>query len=488
MHRHHVLLITYPAQGHINPSLQLAKRLINLGARVTVSTTVHMHRRMSDKPSIRGLSFVPFSDGFDDGFTLSDDSNYDHYMTEYERRGTEFVTDLINSAAEEGQHPFTCVVYTFLQNWVAEAARAFHLPSVVLWPQPAVLLDIHYYYFHGYRDYINEKITKEPSSCSLELPGLPRLQPSCDLPSFYLESNNSISKYRNSFIASLIEKQFRHLDQEVKPRILANTFEALEPDALRAVDDKLDVIPIGPLIPSAFLDVEKDGDGDSSYGGNIFKHSNDYVEWLDSQAERSVVYVSFGSFWVLAKKQMEEMARALLDSRHPFLWVIRKKEKKEKEKEEEEDEELSCREELEARGKIVEWCSQVEVLSHGSLGCFVTHCGWNSTMESLASGVPMVAFPQWVDQKTNAKLIEDVWKTGVRVDREEEEEEGVVEAGEIKRCVEVVMGSGEKAKELRENADKWKMLAREAVKEGGSSEQNLRTFLHQVHDLLPQSR
>ena len=60
--------------------------------------------------------------------------------------------------------------------------------------------------------------------------------------------------------------------------------------------------------------------------------------------------------------------------------------------------------------------SQVEVLSHGSLGCFVTHCGWNSTMESLGSGVPMVAFPQWTDQGTNAKMVQDVWKTGVRVD------------------------------------------------------------------------
>ncbi|MED6134214.1 hypothetical protein PIB30_035005 [Stylosanthes scabra] len=486
MHHHHFLLIPYPAQGHINPSLQLAKRLINLGARVTLSTTLHMHRRMSDKPSISGLSFVPFSDGYDDGFTPSDDSKYDQYASEYKRRGTEFVTDLINSAAEEGRQPFTCLIYSFLQNWVTEVARALHLPSAVLWPQPAVLLDIHYLYFHGYSDYVNEKITKEPSSCSLELPGLPPLQPSRDLPSFYLESDSS-ANFQNSFILSLIEKQIRDLEQEGKAIVLANTFEALEPDALRAVDDKLDVMPIGPLIPSAFLDDDKDGGGggDSSYGGNIFKRSDDYVEWLDSQAEKSVVYVSFGSFCVLAKKQMEEMARALLDSGHPFLWVIREKEKK-KNKEEEEDGELSCREELEARGKIVSWCSQVEVLLHESLGCFVTHCGWNSTMESLACGVPMVAFPQWLDQNTNAKLIEDVWKTGVRVNRKEEEEGVVVEGGEIKRCLDLVMGSGEKAKEVRENAEKWKRLAREAAKEGGSSEKNLKTFLQHVRDLRPQ--
>ncbi|PON71547.1 UDP-glucuronosyl/UDP-glucosyltransferase, partial [Parasponia andersonii] len=77
--------------------------------------------------------------------------------------------------------------------------------------------------------------------------------------------------------------------------------------------------------------------------------------------------------------------------------------------------ELSCREELEKLGMIVPWCSQLEDLSSESFRCFVTHCVWNSTLESLASGVLMVAFPMWSDQRTNSKLIEEVWKTGVRV-------------------------------------------------------------------------
>ena len=204
----------------------------------------------------------------------------------------------------------------------------------------------------------------------------------------------------------------------------------------------------------------------------LFRPSNDCGEWLDSKPEMSVVYVSFGSFCVLSKKQMEELALALLDCGSPFLWVSREKE----------EEELSCREELEQKGKIVNWCSQVEVLSHRSVGCFVTHCGWNSTMESLASGVPMFAFPQWIEQKTNAKLIEDVWKTGVRVDKQVNEE-GIVEKEEIIKCLEVAMGSGKKGQELRNNAKNWKGLAREAVKEGsGSSDKNLRAFLD---DLCP---
>jgi anthocyanidin 3-O-glucoside 5-O-glucosyltransferase len=89
----------------------------------------------------------------------------------------------------------------------------------------------------------------------------------------------------------------------------------------------------------------------------------------------------------------------------------------------------------------------------------------------------MVAFPQWTDQTTNAKLIEDVWKTGVRLNHDAE---GIVKAEEIMKCLKVVMGKEEKGEELRRNAKKWKSLAREAVKEGGSSDKNLRTFLSDI--------
>uniref|UniRef100_A0A803R7G4 Uncharacterized protein n=1 Tax=Cannabis sativa TaxID=3483 RepID=A0A803R7G4_CANSA len=135
---------------------------------------------------------------------------------------------------------------------------------------------------------------------------------------------------------------------------------------------------------------------------------------------------------------------------------------------------------------IVPWCSQMEVLSNGSVGCFVTHCGWNSTLEGLTSGVPMIGFPQWSDQGTNAKLIEDAWGTGVRVKLNKD---GIAGNEEIKMCLELVMGgketvAGDSGKESwvekRRNAKKWKDLAREAVKEGGSSDKNLKAFVSEM--------
>ncbi|KAK7400055.1 hypothetical protein VNO78_11254 [Psophocarpus tetragonolobus] len=447
MFRHRFLLVLFPAQGHINPAFQFAKQLVTLGAHVTISTTLHMHRRITNKPALPGISFLPFSDGYDDGYT---DTDYSLYAFELKRHGSEFLTNLILSNAQKG-HPFTCLVHTMIIPWAAQVARGFDLPTAMFWTQPATVLDIFYYYFHGYSDYIKGK-SKQPSSL-VELPGLPFLLPTRDLPSFLLATESAA--------ISLIEEQVVDLDVEAKPRILVNTFEALEAEALRGVD-KFNMISIGPLIPSAFLDGKDPTD--TSFGGDIFQLSDGCKEWLDTKAERSVVYVSFGSFCVLSKRQMEEVARALLDCGRPFLWVIREKE------------ELSCGEELEEKGKIVKWCCQVEVLSHGSVGCFVTHCGWNSSMESLVSGVPVVAFPQWLEQKTNAMLIEDVWKTGVRVDTDSNEE-GLVVSQEISKCLQVVMGNGE---ELRNSAKKWKSLAREAVIEGGTSHNNLRAFLHHL--------
>ncbi|GLT80563.1 hypothetical protein SLA2020_519970 [Shorea laevis] len=462
MKRPHFLVLTFPAQGHINPALQFAKRLIRIGADVTFVTCVSAYRRMNtNPPTIEGLSFTMFSDGYDDG--LKEFHDPAQYMSEFKRRGSETLTNLVLSSQKEGRS-FTCIVYTILLPWAAVVARASNVPSALLWIQPATVLDIYYYYFYGYGDTIRNN-ANDPSRL-IQLPGLPPLI-NRDLPSFVMPSNTY------AFALPTFQEQLVALCEETNPKILVNTFDALEPEALKAISE-FNMIGVGPLIPSAFLDGKDPSD--TSSGGDLFHGSKDYIDWLDSKQKSSVIYVSFGTIAVLKKQQVEEIARGLLDSGRPFLWVIRAKDG---EGDKEEEDEISFREELEQQGMIVPWCSQLEVLSHRSLGCFVTHCGWNSTLESLAAGVPLVAFPQWTDQGTNAKLIEDVWKTGVRVTVDED---GIVRSDEIMRCLELVMGGGEKAEELRKNAGKWKDLAREATKEGGCSDKNLRRFVDEVSE------
>ncbi|CAI9771148.1 unnamed protein product [Fraxinus pennsylvanica] len=416
MVRPHVILVTFPAQGHINPSLTFAKTLLRNGIEVTFATSLCAQRRMAKAAGdiTNGITFAAFSDGYDDGFKPSDDP--EHYMRELRNRGSETLRDTILASAEQGR-PITCLVYTLLLPWAAAVAREVHIPSALLWIQPATVLDIYYYYFNGYGEEINN--SSDDPSWAIQLPRLPLLAKR-DLPSFMLPASGG-DQYK--FALPTFKEQLETLDAETKPKVLVNTFDALEPDALKAIED-YELIGIGPLIPSAFLDGKDPLD--KTVGGDLFHKSDDYLQWLNSKPESSVVYVSFGSLLRLPKVQLEEIAKGLLECGRPFLWVIRVNENQEEEKE---DDKLSCLDELEKLGKIVPWCSQLEVLTHPSLGCFVTHCGWNSTLESLSGAVPLVAFPQWTDQGTNAKLIQDVWRTGLRVNPRED---GTVDSDEIK--------------------------------------------------------
>ncbi|PON95497.1 UDP-glucuronosyl/UDP-glucosyltransferase [Trema orientale] len=469
MARPRFLLVTHSAQGHINPSLHFANRLASAGADITFVTTVNGHRRMAmaagrepdpetKTPNGSVISLAPFSDGYDDGFKPGDD--LDHYLSALRRCGSQAITDHVVPARNDGR-PYSCVVYTILLPWAGLAADELRIPSVLLWIQPAMVMDIYYYYFHGHGDIIRENIKRHPPS-KTTLPGLSLEFTRRDLPSFVDPADTY------SFAIPLLQEQFEILEKKNKPRVLINTFDELEAEALRAVSDHLSLMGIGPLVPLALEEKEPSN-----------RSPEKYIEWLNSKPKTTVVYVSFGSMSVLAKPQMEEVAKGLLEFGRPFLWVVREKVKNDTEKDQndKDDDELSRREELDKLGMIVPWCSQTDVLSNESVGCFVTHCGWNSTLESLASGVPMVGFPQWTDQGTNAKLIEDVWKTGVRL---KPNEEGIVGSEEIKRCLDLVMGGKENGVELRRNAKKWKDLAREALKEGGSSDRNLKAFVKEV--------
>ncbi|XP_010246963.1 PREDICTED: crocetin glucosyltransferase, chloroplastic-like [Nelumbo nucifera] len=448
----HFLLVTLPMQGHINPTLQFAKRLLRTGAQVTFAISFSAYRRlMKSSTPIHGLTFAPFSDGFDDGYRVFFDE-----PSEFKLRASQALADLILAASKE-HRPVTCLIYTLLLSWAADVANNLGVASALLWIQSAAVFDIYYHYFNGFRELIAN--SEDDPLSSIELPGLPRLT-SQDVPSFLLPSN---------FLPLAVpgfQEQFQSFERETKIQVLINTFDAMEPEALGAID-KINMIGIGPLIPSAFLDDEDPSD--KSFGGDLFHGSGDYIEWLNSKPDSSVVYVSFGSLAVL---QTEEIANGLLESGRPFLWVIRLNRN-----ETGEETMLGRWEELKERGLIVPWCTQVEVLSHSSVGCFVTHCGWNSTLESLVAGVPVVTLPQISDQTTNSRLIEDVWRTGVRT--KVKTEEGIVESGEIKRCLDLVMGS-ESGNEMTRNVKKWKEMSKEAVKDGGSSDKNLKRFLEEI--------
>ncbi|XP_058202671.1 phloretin 4'-O-glucosyltransferase-like [Rhododendron vialii] len=187
--------------------------------------------------------------------------------------------ELIKSEAERGR-PFVHVVYTSFLPWAGQVARALNVPSTFFWIQPATILDVYFYYFNGYRDAIRSN-TNNPTS-AVDLPGLPLLTGN-DLPSILLDSSAF-----DWGALPLLEEHVGILNGETNPKVLVNTFDALESWALRAIE-KLNLVAVGPLLPSAFLD------------------------------ER----IPFGSISAVGKQQMEEIAHGLLECGRPFLWVVR---------------------------------------------------------------------------------------------------------------------------------------------------------------------
>nr|BAK55743.1 UDP-glucose glucosyltransferase [Gardenia jasminoides] len=457
----HFLITSLAAQGHINPTLQLAKSLARNGAQVTFATTVYgLSCINSTLPRHNGLSYASFSDGNDDKESIKkrDRGRVFHDLKQF---GSQNVRELIKTLSAEGR-PVTCVIYTILLPWVAEVAFEMQIPSVFLVIQCATVFAIYHRYFNS-QDGVYDGVREIDPSISVQFPDLP-LFSSRDLPTIIVPSDPYFA-----YSAPVIHEHIKVLEKDTTAFVLVNTFDELEQASVRAITN-MNVIPIGPLVPSAF----SDGTDltDKSVGGDLFDSSSrDYLQWLDSKPECSVVYVSFGSLATLKKEQKIEIFHGLEEAGWDYLMVIRKSDNEDQEVKE------MMENGLNGKGMIVPWCSQMEVLCHKSIGCFITHCGWNSTLESLIAGVPIVGCAQFSDQMTNIKLIEEVWGNGVRA---KANEAGVVEREEIKRCLGIVMGCGEKEEKIRRNAAKWRGLAVDAVKENGSSHNNLKLFLESL--------
>ncbi|KAM0939436.1 putative hydroquinone glucosyltransferase [Dioscorea sansibarensis] len=251
--------------------------------------------------------------------------------------------------------------------------------------------------------------------------------------------------------------------------IMVNSYEKLEPGIFKALKEDKNIPPlyqIGPLVRSC-------------------KTSNNdqyCIKWLDEQQQGSVLYVSFGSGGTLTDKQTKELALGLELSQQRFLWVVRRPHEKAD----------ACSfagqvgmgdfdllpqgflERTKDLGLVVpSWAPQTQVLAHASTGGFLTHCGWNSTLESIVHGVPLIAWPLYAEQKMNAvMLVEDV-KVALRPN---EDETGLVGREEIARVIKCLM-EGDEGKKLRQRVQVLRSEAANALEEEGSSCRSIKALV-----------
>ncbi|OIW17928.1 hypothetical protein TanjilG_17764 [Lupinus angustifolius] len=448
--RKHVLMIPYPSQGHINPMLNFSKRLSTKGVCVTIVTTIFisksMHRLQSSSlPD--SIQFDTISDGYDQGGFAQADS-IASYLSNMELVGSKNLRELIQKY-NFSDYPISGLVYDPFLPWALEVGKEFGLVGAAFFTQ---MCAVNYIYYHVHHGLLNLPV----SSIPISIQGLPLLELK-DTPSFV----NNPGFYPPYF--HMVMNQFSNIYKA--DFILVNSFYKLEEQVVDSMSKLLPLLTIGPTVPSFHLDKLSPNDTDN----DIHLHSLDSsaTTWLNSKPPGSVIYVSFGSMVCLSKEQMEELALGLKGTGFNFIWVITVLERKKLSKELLDE---ICEDE---KGLVVNWIPQLEVLSNKAIGCFLTHCGWNSTIEALSLGVPMVAMPQWTDQPMDAKFVEDVWKVGIRV---KVNENNIVKSEEIEFCVRQVMEK-DSGKQFRINAKKWRDLAIEAVSEGGTSDNNINEFV-----------
>ncbi|KAI3689411.1 hypothetical protein L2E82_47367 [Cichorium intybus] len=359
--------------------------------------------------------------------------------------------------------PVTCIVADVLMGFTLDAAREFDIFEILLWTsglgsliclneypnllkrglvpnkESSVLVD-------GYLDTIID--------CLPTMSGI-RLK---DLVSFFRNTSPG-DEYMVQFLCLQVERA------KSASAIIFNTFHELERDHLDMLSS---VFPpcyeIGPL---HLLEKKVVDESVASLKSNLWKEDDKCLQWLEAKPASSVIYVNFGSIAVMTHQHLVEFCWGLAKSNYSFLWIIRP--------------DLVVGDsavlppeflaEINNRGMLTGWCPQEQVLSHPSIGGFLTHSGWNSTLESISSGVPMICWPFFGDQQTNCWTCCNKWEVAMEIDYD-------VKREEVADLV-IELMNGERGNKLRKNAIDLKHNAKKAsTSPFGSSIVNLEKVIH----------
>ncbi|TVU13657.1 hypothetical protein EJB05_37077, partial [Eragrostis curvula] len=474
--RPHAGCVPYPSQGHVTPMLKLAKLLHARGFHITYVNTEYNHRRLLHSRGAAALDGVP---GFrfasmPDGLPPSDaDATQDvpalcySTMTNCLPHLLALLAKLNNDSG--GAPPVTCLVVDAVMSFAYDAAKAVGVPCAALWTASACGYLGHHHYTNlidwGFVPFKDEAQVTDGAHLDTVITGAAgmcdgvRLR---DFPSFV----------RTTDRGDVMLNWFIHETQrmaKLPDAVLINTFDDLEAPALDAMRDMLlpPLYTVGPLLLQERRVVPEGGPLDG-LGSNLWKEQSGLIEWLDGRPPRSVVYVNYGSITVMTNEQLLEFAWGLAGSRYAFVWNIRPDLVKG-------DAAVLPPEfvsSVDGRALLTTWCPQEEVLAHEAVGVFLTHSGWNSTLESLCAGVPMLSWPFFSEQMTNCRYKRTEWGIGMEIG-------GEVRRAELAEMIREVMG-GDKGKEMRRRSEEWKEKAIKATQPGGLAETNLDTVIKEV--------
>ncbi|KAH0689332.1 hypothetical protein KY289_016690 [Solanum tuberosum] len=469
----HAVLLPYPSQGHVTPMMSLAKLLHSRGFHITFVNTEFNHSRLIQSKgvdSVKGLLDFKFAT-IPDGMPPSDENATQDItlLCDMTRKTCLVPFKKLLTKLNSGEvPPVSCVISDGVMTFGIKAAQDLGIPDVTFWTASVCAF---VGYLH-YRQLIKRGIFPFKNDNYLIdgtldtpidwIPGMKDVKLK-DLPSFLrtTDPNDIMFDFMGEEAQNCLKAS----------AIMFNTFEVFEHELLQTIVSNFNfsnIYSIGPLGPLLRKHVPHHSQV-LLLNSSLWKPDTTIFEWLDNREIDSVLYVNYGSVTTMTNDHFLEFAWGLANSKQQFLWIVRQDIIKG------ESATLSEEflEEIKDRGILVNWCAQEQVLRHPAVGAFLTHCGWNSMMETISEGVPVICWPFFSDQQTNCHYSCEKWGIGMEVNHD-------VKREEVAKLVSEMM-EGEKGKEMRSKAREWKMKAEEATDVGGSSFQG---FLKLVKAML----
>ncbi|KAK9287369.1 hypothetical protein L1049_015786 [Liquidambar formosana] len=467
----HVFFFPLMAQGHMIPTTDIAKLFAFRGVKATIVTTplnVPLFSKTIQRAKDLGIEIhaqiikFPAEAGLPEGCENLHAANSQDINSKF-FTATAMLQQPLEQLLQE--HRPDCIVADMFFPWATDSAAKFGIPRLV---------------FHGtclfslctsetmrlYEPQKNVSSDTEP----FVIPHLPdqikltRMQ----LPGFAREIN--VESDFGNLIVRAIESELKSFG------VIVNSFYELEPayaDHYRNVLGRK-AWHIGPVSLC-----NKDTEDKAGRGKKASIDEHECLKWLDSKQPNSVVYVCFGSTSEFPASQLHEIAMGLEASGQQFIWVVRKG------KTEDAEEEWlpeGFEERMKGKGFIIRgWAPQLLILDHQAVGGFVTHCGWNSTLEGVSAGLPMVTWPVFAEQFYNEKLVTQILRIGVGVGAQQWARMvgDSVKREAIEKAVKRMM-VGEEAEEMRSRAKELGKMARRAVEQGGSSWSDLNGLIEEL--------
>uniref|UniRef100_A0A1J3D2R6 Glycosyltransferase n=1 Tax=Noccaea caerulescens TaxID=107243 RepID=A0A1J3D2R6_NOCCA len=482
----HFVVIPFMAQGHMIPLVDISKLLSQRqGVIVSIITTTQNVAKIKTSLSSSSTSSTinvvevkfPFQQaGLPEGYESVDmlDSMAD--LVKF-FNAADTLEEQVKKAMEEMVKPRpSCIIGDMSLPFTSRLAKKFKIPKIL---------------FHGFSCFSlaciqvvrNSGILKviESNDEYFDLPGLPdRVEFTKPQVSVLQPAEGDIKESTDKIIAADSDSY----------GVIVNSFEELEVDYVKEYRKARagKVWCVGPVSLCNTLGLYNADRGDKASIGQ-----DECLQWLDGQETNSVLYVCLGSLCNLPLAQLKELGLGLEESNRPFIWVIREWGKYG---------ELSkwiqgsgFEERIKDRGLVINgWAPQVFILSHASIGGFLTHCGWNSTLEGITAGVPLLTWPLFAEQFYNEKLVVQILKAGLKIGVEKsmiygkEEEIGVTVSREsVRKAVDELMCDSERAQERRRRVEELSDLANKALEEGGSSHSNITMLIQDIME-QPQSQ